>query len=82
METKRIKTVKGYKALARELARLGVSDHAMDLDCLKEVFIPKNYPITPYSYTGNTVAYWKGSDNKYYSWPEVSQLKYEIHELI
>lgn len=82
MESKKIKTVKGYTALARELAKLGVSEHARDNDVLREIRTLPEYPQTPYSYTGGTTAYWKGYEGKYYSWPEVSQLKYEIHQLI
>lgn len=82
MNSKKLKTVTGYTALSRELARLGVNDHAMDTDVLREVTIPSGYPVTPYSYTGNTVAFWKGNDNRYFSWPEIAHLKYEIHELI
>jgi hypothetical protein len=81
MKTLKVKTVKGYTALTRILAELGVSDHAMDIDCLAEVLPPLGYPRTPFTYGGGTVAYWKGFDG-YYAWPEVSQLKYEIHKLI
>ncbi len=81
MRSKKIKTVTGHTALSRELARLGVSDHAMDDDVLKEVKTPQGYPFTPYFY-GPTVAFWKGNEGKFYSWPEVKHLKYEIHELL
>lgn len=82
MESKKLKTITGYTALARCVAALGCSDHALDADVLREV--PRNipgYPRTPYEF-GPTVAFWKGSDNRYFAWPEVSQRKYEIHELI
>lgn len=82
MKSKKLKTVKGYKALSRALGELGLSDHALDPDVLKE--IPKGiegHPYTPYVY-GPTIPFWKGKDNRYFAWPEVSHLKYEIHELI
>jgi hypothetical protein len=82
MKSKKLKTVTGHKALSRILGELGLSDHALDEDVLKEV--PKKldgYPYTPYFY-GPTIAFWKGKDGRYFAWPEVSQRKYEIHELI
>jgi hypothetical protein len=82
MKSKKLKTVKGYTALSRALGELGLSDHALDSDVLKEV--PRDlsgYPYTPYSY-GPTHAFWKGKDGRYFAWPEVAQLKFEIHELI
>ena len=82
MKTKKIKTVTGHAALARILAKLGVSDHALDDDVLITTPILHGYPYTPYEYTAGETAYWKGNDNRYFSWPEVSQRKYEIHELI
>lgn len=82
MKTKKIKTVTGHTALAKALRELGLSDHALDNDVLITTPILAGYPVTPYSYTGGETAYWKGNDNRYFSWPEVSQRKYEIHELI
>jgi hypothetical protein len=82
MKSKRLKTVTGYTALSRTLASLGLSDHALDDDVLKEA--PRDlsgYPYTPYTF-GPTIAFWKGADGRYFAWPEVAQLKYEIHELI
>ena len=82
MKSKKLKTVKGHTGLSRALASLGLSDHALDDDVLKEV--PRDlagYPYTPYTY-GPTIAFWKGADGRYFSWPEVAQLKYEIHELV
>ena len=82
MRSKKIKTVTGYKALSLALGALGLSDHALDEDVLKEV--PRSlegHPYTPYVY-GPTIAFWKGSDGRYFAWPEISQRKYEIHELV
>ena len=82
MRSKKLKTITGYKALSKALGELGLSDHALDDDVLREV--SRNlagYPYTPYSY-GPTIAFWKGQDNRYFAWPEVSQRKYEIHELV
>ncbi len=82
MKSKKLKTVKGYKALAIALDKLGLKEHALDDDVLKE--IPRNiegYPFTPYFY-GPTVAFWKGAEGRFFAWPEISQRKYEIHELI
>jgi hypothetical protein len=82
MRSKKIKTVTGYKALSLALGALGLSDHALDEDVLKEV--PRGlegHPYTPYTY-GPTIAFWKGNDGRYFAWPEISQRKYEIHELV
>lgn len=76
----KLKTVKGYTALSKALGTLGVSDHAMDIDVLREVDKPKDYPYTPYCYNGGKVAFWKGEDG-YYAWPEIKHLTYEIHVL-
>lgn len=82
MKSKKLKTIIGYKALSKALGELGLNDHALDDDVLREV--PRNltgYPYTPYSY-GPTIPFWKGQDNRYFAWPEISQRKYEIHELV
>jgi len=81
MKSIKLKTVKGYTALSRELSRLGLSDHALDQDVLLEVpRLLDGYPHTPYS-CGPTIPFWKGK-NGYFAWPEVSHAKYEIHQLV
>lgn len=75
----KLKTIKGYKALAIELNNLGLNDHALDSDNLKELPKDPNYPHSPYVYS-NTVAWWKGKDG-YYSWPEIKHATFEIHKL-
>jgi hypothetical protein len=83
MKTKRLKTITGYTALSRQLTKLGVRDHALDDDVLIEVNKAKiDFPYEPYTYTGGVVGFWKGSDNRYFAWPEVKHKTYAIYELI
>jgi len=83
MKTKKLKTVRGYTALARTLNSLGLSDHALDDDVLVQVNkCDIEFPYEPYTYTGGVVGFWKGSDNRYFAWPEVKHKTYQIYELI
>lgn len=83
MKTKKLKTVRGYSALSRALASLGLRDHGLDDDVLIEVSKADiEFPYEPYTYTGGVVGFWKGSDNRYFAWPQVKHLTYELYELI
>lgn len=77
MKINLVKRIKGYAALSRMIAELGIEPFCE----AKEIDTPTGFPVTPYCYTGNKTQFYKGKDGKFFAYPEVSHKTFEVYEL-